>query len=92
MTIPINFAHFSCVTGASKGIGAEICVKMANAGCVVIGLARSVDKIRELNNRLDNGNGSVGKIVAYKCDVENENEIKKAFQWVIRTCCNVFNL
>lgn len=73
------FRHFSCITGASKGIGAEITVKLARAGCTVVGLARSDDKIRDLNQRLEN---STGKIVAIKCDVENENDIKDAFQRV----------
>lgn len=46
----------------------------------MIGLARSVDKISELNQRLEIG--SIGKIVGIKCDLENENEIQDAFKWV----------
>ena len=44
---------FSCVTGASSGIGADICVELAKNGSIVIGLARRVDKITELNERFD---------------------------------------
>jgi len=72
---------FRCVTGASKGIGAEICLKLANDGDIVIGLARSVEKIIELNEQVKSD--SVGKIVGRKCDVTNESDIVAAFSCVI---------
>lgn len=53
---------------------------MADAGCTVIGLARTVDKINELSQNLTNG--SPGKIIAVKCDVEVEDEVKEAFEWI----------
>jgi NADP+-dependent farnesol dehydrogenase len=68
------------VTGASRGIGAEISLKLADAGCTVIGLARTVDKINELSLNLTNG--SPGKIIGRKCDIENEEEVKEAFEWL----------
>jgi NADP-dependent 3-hydroxy acid dehydrogenase YdfG len=47
-----DFFNFRCVSGASSGIGSEICVQLANCGAIVIGLARRVEKIDELNGRL----------------------------------------
>jgi len=34
------------VTGASAGIGAALCVRLANKGMKVVGLARRQDKIK----------------------------------------------
>lgn len=69
----------SCVTGASRGIGAKICTRLALHGFTVIGLARSDDKIHNLGNNLEVGRG---KIIGWKCDVENETEIHDAFKRV----------
>lgn len=33
------------VTGASAGIGADLTVALANAGCIVVGVARRVEAI-----------------------------------------------
>lgn len=46
-----NYFLLSCITGASGGIGAELCVQLAKCGAVVIGLARRVEKIEELNEK-----------------------------------------
>lgn len=53
---------------------------MANSGCIVIGLARKVDKIDELSSKLSKK--SSGKIIGRKCDVENESEIQDAFNFI----------
>lgn len=36
------------VTGASAGIGAAICKKLAEQGVVVVGCARNVEKIQQV--------------------------------------------
>lgn len=46
----MNF-NFRCISGASSGIGAELCVQLAKCGAIVIGLARRVEKIDELKER-----------------------------------------
>lgn len=70
----------SCVTGASRGIGAKICTRLALHGFTVIGLARSDDKVQNLGNNLEVG--TKGKIIGWKCDVESETEIQDAFKQV----------
>jgi NADP+-dependent farnesol dehydrogenase len=55
-------------------------VELAKCGSTVIGLARRVDKINELNDRLDDD--LKGKIIGKKCDVESEEEIREAFAFV----------
>ncbi|XP_058813721.1 farnesol dehydrogenase [Topomyia yanbarensis] len=66
------------VTGASSGIGSDIAQALANAGMVVVGLARRVELIEELAGKVT---GS-GKIYARKCDVANESELLETFGWI----------
>jgi NAD(P)-dependent dehydrogenase (short-subunit alcohol dehydrogenase family) len=68
------------VTGASRGIGAAVCLKLAKAGFIVLGLARNVDQIQKLSDELESD--CTGRIVGRACDVENESDIKEAFEWV----------
>lgn len=93
-----NIFQFRCVSGASSGIGAEICVQLAQSGATVIGLARRVEKIDELSGRSDFNfklevssilfklyrlNGDKGgKIIGIKCDMEQQDEIYNAFKEV----------
>lgn len=67
------------VTGASAGIGASIIKDMANAGLIVVGLARRIEMVEEIAKTL---NENSGKIHAYKCDVSNLESVKEAFKWI----------
>ncbi|XP_058467379.1 farnesol dehydrogenase [Malaya genurostris] len=73
------------VTGASSGIGSDTALALANAGMVVVGLARRVELIEELANKVT---GS-GKIYARKCDVANESELMEVFSWIRTVLCGV---
>ncbi|XP_068623572.1 farnesol dehydrogenase-like [Battus philenor] len=66
------------VTGASVGIGAAVCVSMANAGLRVVGLAKRSELIDKLKAQVT-GSGS---ITSRKCDVSKVDEIKDTFKWV----------
>ncbi|CAK1590550.1 unnamed protein product [Parnassius mnemosyne] len=66
------------VTGASAGIGAAICVGLANAGLRVVGLARRAELVDNLKADV-RGSGSIH---SRKCDVSNVDEIKTTFKWV----------
>ncbi|CAL7937803.1 unnamed protein product [Xylocopa violacea] len=67
------------VTGASSGIGAAIVKQLVNNGMVVAGLARRVEKIKELEQSLEE---SPGKLYAVECDVSKEDSVIAAFAWV----------
>ncbi|OAD59228.1 Dehydrogenase/reductase SDR family member 11 [Eufriesea mexicana] len=67
------------VTGASAGIGAAIVKQLVSHGMVVAGLARRVDKIKELEQELEECSG---KLYAVECDVSKEESIIAAFAWV----------
>lgn len=65
------------VTGASAGIGAEISKKLADAGIIVVGLARRSEKIQEHAETLTN---QKARLYAVKCDTTSEKEVKRAFE------------
>lgn len=65
------------VTGASSGIGSAIVVDLVNAGLVVVGLARRVERVEELAKALPAARRD--KLLALKCDVGDEESVKMAF-------------
>ncbi|XP_026301049.1 short-chain dehydrogenase/reductase isoform X1 [Apis mellifera] len=67
------------VTGASAGIGAAIVKQLLTHGMVVAGLARRVEKIKELEQGLEE---CTGKLYAVECDVSKEESVIAAFAWV----------
>ncbi|KAH8416555.1 hypothetical protein KR222_009022, partial [Zaprionus bogoriensis] len=68
------------VTGASSGIGSAIVVDLVNAGLVVVGLARRVERVQELQKALPATRRD--KLIALKCDVGNEQSVKEAFDTI----------
>ncbi|KAJ6637276.1 Farnesol dehydrogenase [Pseudolycoriella hygida] len=71
------------VTGASSGIGAAIVVDLVKAGMIVIGLARRVEKVEELKGKIPSE--CAGELHSFKCDVQQEESVKAAFEWVEQT-------
>lgn len=68
------------VTGASSGIGAATAKALVNAGMVVVGLARRVERVEALKKDLPS---SVQESLhAVKCDVSKEEDIVQTFGWV----------
>ncbi|XP_022215163.2 farnesol dehydrogenase [Drosophila obscura] len=66
------------VTGASVGIGAATAVLLANSGMTVVGLARRVQLIEALKDQVK----GEGKILAHECDLNNEQQLMRAFTWL----------
>ncbi|GBN36652.1 Dehydrogenase/reductase SDR family member 11 [Araneus ventricosus] len=67
------------VTGASMGIGAEVCRALVQHGMVVVGCARSVDKIKAIAEE-DALKTSPGRLIAIKCDLKEESDILSMFK------------
>lgn len=67
------------VTGASSGIGAAIVKQLVQNGMVVAGLARRVDKMKELAESLEDCPGNLHPV---ECDVSKEESVVSAFAWV----------
>uniref|UniRef100_A0A8D8F0E2 Farnesol dehydrogenase n=1 Tax=Culex pipiens TaxID=7175 RepID=A0A8D8F0E2_CULPI len=68
------------VTGASSGIGAATAKALANAGMVVIGLARRIERVEALKADLEGS--AKNRLHAAKCDVSKEEEILQTFRWI----------
>lgn len=66
------------VTGASSGIGYDLSKRLCELGMNVVGCARNIEKIQTLAAELK-GDG-YGRLVAVKCDVKKEEEIKATFE------------
>ncbi|XP_049855925.1 farnesol dehydrogenase-like isoform X6 [Schistocerca gregaria] len=64
------------VTGASAGIGAAIVQALLKHGLIVVGMARRVEKIKELALK-----DAPGKLHAIAGDVSDEASILNAFKW-----------
>ncbi|XP_013772397.1 dehydrogenase/reductase SDR family member 11-like [Limulus polyphemus] len=72
------------VTGASVGIGAEICRVFVKHGMKVVGCARDVDKIRSICEQEDIKSAK-GSLMPIKCDLTKENEILSMFEEIRKT-------
>ncbi|EAA11736.1 AGAP005503-PA [Anopheles gambiae str. PEST] len=68
------------VTGASSGIGAAVVKSLANAGMIVIGLARRVERVEELRQQLSEQ--AAQRLHAIRCDVTREEDIVAAFDQI----------
>ncbi|XP_037935024.1 farnesol dehydrogenase-like [Teleopsis dalmanni] len=68
------------VTGASSGIGAAVVKDLVNAGLIVVGLARRVQRVEELKEQV--AKGKKENLHARQCDVSNEDSVNEAFDWI----------
>ncbi|XP_055536148.1 farnesol dehydrogenase-like [Wyeomyia smithii] len=68
------------VTGASSGIGASTAKTLAEAGMIVVGLARRVERMEALKGEL--AEDIRHRLNVAKCDVTKEKEIVNAFKWI----------
>lgn len=66
------------LTGASTGIGRELVKKLAKEGSKIAILARRKELLDSLIDEID-GNS---RIISYKCDVRNFNEVQTVYQQI----------
>lgn len=69
------------VTGASSGIGAAIVVDLVKAGMIVVGLARRKNRVEDLKKQIPSD--AKGKLYAVKCDITKDDDIVRAFGWIV---------
>uniref|UniRef100_A0A182MUG1 Uncharacterized protein n=1 Tax=Anopheles culicifacies TaxID=139723 RepID=A0A182MUG1_9DIPT len=68
------------VTGASSGIGAAVVKALANAGLIVVGLARRVERVEAL--RAEVNESAAKHLHAIRCDITREEDILAAFRQI----------
>ncbi|XP_037943978.1 farnesol dehydrogenase-like [Teleopsis dalmanni] len=68
------------VTGASSGIGAAIAKDLANAGLIVVALARRIERVEEIRAELSPK--VQPNFYAIKCDVTDRNAVNETFDWI----------
>lgn len=70
------------VTGASQGIGFELCRQLAINGCTVILTSRDVNKGDEATAKLKDENHD---IIYHQLDITNHNSIDEIFRYIVNT-------
>lgn len=68
------------VTGASAGIGAAVVVDLVKAGMKVVGLARRVERVEQLREKIPSEVS--GNLFPFKCDVSDDESVVEAFKWI----------
>lgn len=69
------------VTGASAGIGAAICKDLCKHKVLVVGLARRIDRLEELQKAIQSDHAEA-QFHFRKCDLTQEEDIQAAFEFV----------
>lgn len=69
------------ISGASRGIGRAVSLRLAHEGHFVVVLARNAEEIGELEHEIDEAGGKALSIV---CDVSNETQVNEAVAQVMR--------
>lgn len=85
MTMPADLFRLdglsALVTGAGRGIGAEIAVALAGSGATVYVMARSADDLRQLAARIDREGG---RAVPMVCDVTQAERVAATLDGIAR--------
>lgn len=68
------------ISGASSGIGSAIALDLVKAGMHVVGLARRVDRVDDLQRVIPTN--AKGKLYSLKCDISNDDDVRRCFDWI----------
>ena len=69
------------ISGASRGIGRAVSLRLAHEGHFVVVLARNAEEIGELEHEIDEAGG---KSLSFVCDISDEQQVNNAVAEVIR--------
>lgn len=71
----------SIISGASRGIGRAVSLRLAHEGHFVVVLARNAEEIGELEHEIDEAGG---KALSFVCDISDEQQVNEVVAAVIR--------
>lgn len=71
------------VTGSAHGIGAQITEDLVKIGMIVIGFEPTEERIDEMLSKLNDWGSVEGQLIACKCDVSKDEDLKNAFEGII---------
>ncbi|WP_042350120.1 SDR family NAD(P)-dependent oxidoreductase [Bacillus massiliigorillae] len=75
------------VTGASSGLGKEIAIQSAKSGANVVLIARSMNRLKELEQTLVNQFGV--KVYSFQLDVSDASELERVFTDIVHKVGNI---
>ncbi len=73
------------ITGASSGLGKELCRRLAQKGANLALIARNREKLTDVKKELESIAGQDQKIESISCDVTDFNRTEKAFEQMVDT-------
>ena len=69
------------VTGSSKGIGKAIAILFAKEGAkIILNYSKSEKEANEVSKEIE----KISEVIAIKCDVSKESQVKKMFEKIIQ--------
>ncbi|WP_320112179.1 SDR family NAD(P)-dependent oxidoreductase [Draconibacterium orientale] len=68
------------ITGASSGIGKQLCFKLAKYHPALILMARNLDALVQVRDELISANPQLSEPIIMSCDISNEKAVKNAIK------------
>ena len=81
--------HTVFITGASRGIGKAIAIRLAREGANIVVVAKSVEENPKLGGTIFSAASEIeaagGKALAVQCDIRFDDQVKNAVEKAVET-------
>ena len=72
------------ITGASRGIGEDIAIKLALHGCKIAIISRKINDLEKVKNKINSNN-----IACFECDISDQEQFKNIAQKIYEQWGNI---